>query len=369
MSKSAHIFDKTSCPSIETLRNYYLKELDKNEMREVELHLIDCEMCNDVLDGLAEMKHPDKTGLYTNEIEQKLNQAKTTKRNTGMPLKIAAAIAFLILAGGSIFLFNFLKEGTSESMLGDNIQKEAKTGKGTSGLEEKTEKSLIIEEKETAAYTLADKYSKGRKSSEEEVLAKEELIEEVTDVDKQAVIKEEDLTAEKENLTGEEVFAVTQEEEIAEPEIMETNESEYVLNEIEQKEEPLANKEYPSAMKSAKTRASYHPKGSGGKDSFIEATSDSLLNESYKLSGETKMSLTELKNKLKYDPEDGALLLGLAEAYYNAGEYKNSVKIISKIVDLELTEYYSACKILLEKIANESNKHWKKVEKLLRKME
>jgi hypothetical protein len=362
MSKSEHIFDKTNCPSIETLKNYYLKELDKNEMREVELHLIDCEMCNDVLDGLAEMKHPDKTGLYTNEIEQKLNQAKTTKRNTGMPLKIAAAIAFIILAGGSIFLFNFLKESTSESMLGDNIQKE-ETGKiGSSGKGAKQKKSIIVKEEDEALSPMPEKNEKGNQTDQKETLAKKQVNERVSEPDKKESVQETESFAKKE--INEEVVNKEKEE----PALIESYEEDYTLYEMEKKEEPLSNRQFEPAMKSARTKASYQPEGSEGNDVLDEINSDSMAFGEMATNG-ISHNIEELNYLLESDPDNGPLLLELSKAYYNNGDYKKSLKNISEIVDLELIEYYPDCKILLEKIANESNKHWKKVEKLLRKME
>lgn len=361
MNKSAHIFDKTSCPSTETLKKHYLKELNKNEMRELELHLVDCELCNDVLDGLGEMKHPNKLDLYTSEIEQNLKR-KTTGRNIGMSLKIAAAIAFLILAGGSIFLFDFLKEEPSESMLGSNIQKEEKSGKGGAAIKEKKEESFAIEEKEEVAPTRPEESDEGSKSSEKDIVAGQEVAETVSEPEKKEIIEVTEV------IVSEEVAESTHIEEVTEPDISEANESEYALYEIEKKEEPLANKTYPPAMTSAKTRASYQPKGSGGKDAFAEIEGDSIV-LGKKSGGKINYSIEELEYLLKSDSENGDLLLALAEVYYKAGDYKKSLKTISRIIDLKQAKNYTECKILLEKITEESPKHTNKIKKLLREME
>ena len=107
MNSSNNIFQATDCLSQEELLRYVKGEMTKEEMRVVELHLADCEICFDAVEGfsLVEKSRLEKiqTELH-HRIQEKLQLAEEQKV---IPIykkwySMAAAIALLFLT--SVYL-------------------------------------------------------------------------------------------------------------------------------------------------------------------------------------------------------------------------------------------------------------------------
>jgi len=94
-------FNQTDCPSEQVLNNYFSGNLSKSEIRKVELHLADCQMCSDYLDGLseindmAELKH--QTQIILNKINNKSKKNKILYYVTAASILLAIALTTLIL--------------------------------------------------------------------------------------------------------------------------------------------------------------------------------------------------------------------------------------------------------------------------------
>lgn len=112
MNKSkGHIKWENNHPGNDTLRLYAFNQLSKDELREVELHLLECELCSDMVEGYA---------LLENEKNLKVDLQTITTRfeNKGgnktpvfylRPYFYYAIAASLVLMLGFAF---FLKNGT-----------------------------------------------------------------------------------------------------------------------------------------------------------------------------------------------------------------------------------------------------------------
>ena len=113
--------DYDNCISEEKLRLYVEGKLSKEETRELELHLADCEICSDLVEGMqasGDLNHADEviTGLKS-ELK-KGRKTKVIRMGWRSYLAIAASVA--VVAIFSIFLINKfdneeqVTEGTNE---------------------------------------------------------------------------------------------------------------------------------------------------------------------------------------------------------------------------------------------------------------
>jgi len=112
-----NIFQPSSqCISTEKMQDYLLNKLSKNEKRQVEMHLADCEICNDQLEGLQILNSTEKLKQVENELNTQIDlyiekKTKTKKLNTKelfkkkKPVYLSIAALLLMLIGINIFLY------------------------------------------------------------------------------------------------------------------------------------------------------------------------------------------------------------------------------------------------------------------------
>jgi hypothetical protein len=105
------IFKLTECPSDADLLAYVSNEVNAEDKRKIELHLIDCEMCNDMVEGYQRM---DPTQIETNikSLEAKIDKAIVEKSknkggNAGFKWYYAAAAVLIIGLTGVLYNFYF----------------------------------------------------------------------------------------------------------------------------------------------------------------------------------------------------------------------------------------------------------------------
>jgi hypothetical protein len=119
------IFQNSECPSDETLMLYFEKKLTPESNRLVELHLVDCEICNDILAGFETAGNIDS---FKKEV-LKINVAKNKKIAPDIvPIytlinvkKFAIAASILIILGSS-YLFYYLIDKTKKDSLADKTE-------------------------------------------------------------------------------------------------------------------------------------------------------------------------------------------------------------------------------------------------------
>ena len=97
------------CPSIDRLVLYHKGELSKEESLSIENHLASCEICNELLEGLSELKNIDSLPAIESELKQNLNEKLFKKESKKIFLatyqRIAIAASILLLIGISIFMY------------------------------------------------------------------------------------------------------------------------------------------------------------------------------------------------------------------------------------------------------------------------
>lgn len=113
------IFNISGCLTEDALIKYVKGQCNSEISRQIELHLTDCPLCSEAVEGLMEMKEPEKTPIILEETFQHLfgKQEKTkipiipiTKPQNKRGLKVlyyGIAASFLLLAG-SFFAIRYL---------------------------------------------------------------------------------------------------------------------------------------------------------------------------------------------------------------------------------------------------------------------
>ena len=159
------------CLSSSILLKYSDNILTEKENYQIEKHLLDCQMCQDVLDGILELPNKNKLPVIitqlNNQIDKKnLKKGKVIKLNTFKILAMAAS--FILLIGLSIFIGKYFT-GTNEMTMAENLNYNV----------EKTttiNKEVTQEEK-----TEDEEYKEGNIVEKTEIINNEDLDDEFSD--------------------------------------------------------------------------------------------------------------------------------------------------------------------------------------------
>lgn len=99
------IFVTTDCPSQQELLDYVQGKLSPAARHEVEMHLADCELCSDALEGLSAIQHKEKIPGWLREMRAQLLKKlhlrfrRRRKRDSYIYIAIAIlAVMILLLA-------------------------------------------------------------------------------------------------------------------------------------------------------------------------------------------------------------------------------------------------------------------------------
>jgi hypothetical protein len=152
--KSDHLFTVSHCPSEEVLLDYVKKRLSAQQSRMVEIHIADCPMCSDYVDGLSLMSDADNIHAITQQLNIEIDKAsgrKTKKFFFRYRYMSAAAAVLLILVSVTFLLQNQIKMTMNEDMVAQNDM-ESKNKDDASPMEESSEL-----ETETRLYESAKK--------------------------------------------------------------------------------------------------------------------------------------------------------------------------------------------------------------------
>jgi tetratricopeptide (TPR) repeat protein len=118
------IFENTECPSDTLLLAYAKNNISKEDRRLVELHLIDCEMCNDVVEGYQRM-NPLKIETNISNLEKKIDEAVVWHANKGAAtnkFKWYYAAAAVLIIGLTGILYQFYFQSLNEAKVADMPQ-------------------------------------------------------------------------------------------------------------------------------------------------------------------------------------------------------------------------------------------------------
>jgi TolA-binding protein len=107
----------TSCPDAVTLEKYISGKLSASEQHDIERHLIDCEFCEEALEGLKLISYKGVLSSIQNDLEEslqrKINPVSEGRIRVLFSWKIAAAFALLI-GSMSLLWFFIPREDSSQ---------------------------------------------------------------------------------------------------------------------------------------------------------------------------------------------------------------------------------------------------------------
>lgn len=120
-----HIISDTPCPDIHSLELYHKGLLNAAQRFEIENHLLSCEACSDVIEGLFILDDSEKLNIIEKELKMKLSEMLSKKEKRQKVIifyrRISVAATILIILGISFFVNRF---NISERKMTSSISKE-----------------------------------------------------------------------------------------------------------------------------------------------------------------------------------------------------------------------------------------------------
>ena len=118
------IFSKSSCLTNNEMLEYLSGKLSDTGRRRIEMHIADCEMCNDELEGLSNMKNPENLSIiihsvnsdidtYLKQFDKSKIKQSTKTYNIRRIFAVAASVLLIISAG---FTVNYFIKSNSTSL-------------------------------------------------------------------------------------------------------------------------------------------------------------------------------------------------------------------------------------------------------------
>jgi tetratricopeptide (TPR) repeat protein len=118
---NTNIFETTECPSDALLLSYVKGTIAKEDKRLVELHMVDCEMCNDMVEGYQRM-NPAQIESNIKAIEVKIVQVvaeNDQKKGGTTTFKWYYAAAAILIIGLTGILYNVYFKSLDSSKVAD----------------------------------------------------------------------------------------------------------------------------------------------------------------------------------------------------------------------------------------------------------
>lgn len=152
------IFNHSNCLTHSEMSDYISGQISPELKRKVEIHIADCMMCADELEGLSNMKNPNDLEFIVDEINEEIdiqvsNKAVINPDRKRTPVKrifaIAASIALLVTAG---FFVNQFFKGANEN-LAEMAQEDYSLESEENAFNEESKTSEIIVEESDAIDT------------------------------------------------------------------------------------------------------------------------------------------------------------------------------------------------------------------------
>lgn len=105
------LWDRGDHPSVELLEQYHEGTLPEALHHQLERHLLDCDLCSDVLEGLA-VSDTAQTESHVREINRRIAAKSRRQKRKPVPLyltdwKVAAALAMVLLSTIVVFYYNY----------------------------------------------------------------------------------------------------------------------------------------------------------------------------------------------------------------------------------------------------------------------
>ncbi len=378
------IFNSTSCLTENEIRDYISGKLSSEKFREVELHLADCLMCSDEIEGLSILSDDNKLNTIVaglnSQIDNKISNTKlkqdlNIRKNKNIVrsfISIAASFILIIAAGFLIKLYM--------------IQTDNKTAYSPEK-EITTEEKVIIPDKNNTAPATDNK---------------ENTVTDITKQKKQEKNKTENFTPEEKTATNTSNDKKNEIDYVVETIPAETSnvinsektEDEYLA---EENTTEISNNNNDNAVTDNVTAGNNNFFGTATRgNNFKSKTSDKKNKEKYRslresalLSYDLKIydeALTDFLKYLEYKPNDTEILYKSGISYYNLKKYNKAILQLNKVIDgfsgkyTQDSEWYKAnsliklgkkeeAKTILNKIITENGKYQNKALDLLNSFE
>lgn len=176
-----HIFKQSDHPDESTLWLYSRGQLDSKTTHMVEEHLLDCEMCSDVVEGFSLFESEGSFNASTNRTSEAFF-AKTRHNSKLIFRRLSIAAVFLLLAGSSYVVVNQLNKTKGiKHQLAQEI---------TNTQEQKSTESLIT--KDTSIEEIAIN-SAFKESAEDSPINKQEAVGNVSTISVDQIYETEEL--------------------------------------------------------------------------------------------------------------------------------------------------------------------------------
>ena len=357
MNKKKNIFTGSDCPSPEVLHSYLMNNLSKEEKHMVEEHLIDCMMCSDELEGLASMKDPEILSEYAEEIQQDLGISEVRKIRFRPVYQLAVAVAILFIVAGTIFLTEYLSDNGTSEMVSQQMEEpdKEKASPAIGRSQEKAAEETAVEE----VVSSDQESGKGMKKSDEVVEMKADIPEKDIAQEEEVIIEEEAEVSDRiilevaaeEDAMGMQAEGAGINDEVDGAVIMGKDEKkDMVMQEL------TGQKSRSASKKSGKSK---------GQDFTISTTPAVDSAAIYYNLKQHEKAINYLKDILKNNKGNEKALYEMALNYFATDDYKRSMKYISRLTELESSEYSDECEALLHSIIEKSSKYRAMAEKLL----
>jgi TonB family protein len=105
------LWEQGDHPSVELLEQYHEGTLPEALHHQLERHLLDCDLCSDVLEGLA-VSDASQTESHVRDINRRIAAKSRRQKRKPVPLyltdwKVAAALAMVLLSTIVVFYYNY----------------------------------------------------------------------------------------------------------------------------------------------------------------------------------------------------------------------------------------------------------------------
>ncbi len=117
------IFSESKCLTYADFENYINKNLSKSEIYRIEKHLNDCDMCQDELEGLSNLRDKKELTNIVKELNLAVNKKTNKREHKIIPFRIKKILliaASIILFIGLGFTANFYINNQNKTILSSN---------------------------------------------------------------------------------------------------------------------------------------------------------------------------------------------------------------------------------------------------------
>lgn len=400
-----NIFTQSSCLTSREIEQYVSGTLNKKDVRRVELHLAECSMCNDELDGYILLK--DKKSLpkiisdINNKIDEKIFGSNLIPLNSSrkkINKRIFSIAASLILLVGVGFIINFYMNKSDKNL--------ADTSAVEKGLNEDALVNKSVQKENIVSDVKKTDVSKKNHQITDTKTINPEVSEEQKDKNANLDLvngknKEDRAVSENTIKQDQDVDEVVTGEVVSDNQIIDDISTESISSEEKKSE----NNDIVIASTAKENRTKSDNKQPAENIAFMTTRGTNIkykksvnnkeiekyksLRESALLSYSMKIwdeALKDFNGYLKYKPNDYEIIYKSGISYYNLKNYNKAVTRFDKVIHeginryVENAEWYEAksliklgknpeAKILLNKIIVKDGKYQNQALDLLNSLE